>query len=61
MDLTSAAAALAAAALLGAGVPFVRRQRRVRAMQKTQLRYLESLLVEARSSTFPVTRRRIPV
>jgi hypothetical protein len=61
MDFTAASAALAAAALLGAGVPFVRRQRRVRAIQMEQLRYLESLLVEARSSTFPVTRCRVSV
>lgn len=60
MDPTFAATALAAA-LLGAGVPFVRRRQRVRAMQETQLRYLESLLVEARSSTFPVTRCRVSV
>jgi hypothetical protein len=60
MDLTLPFASLAtAAALFGTGLPFLRRQQRARTTKKNQLLYLESLLVEARSSTFPVTGRRV--
>ena len=61
MDPSVASCFLAAAALFGAGAPIVRRQQRSRAWKREQLRYLESLLVEARSATFPVPRRRVTV
>ncbi|MGH8976117.1 MAG: hypothetical protein ACRD0C_23255 [Acidimicrobiia bacterium] len=59
MDLNSAITMLPAALVLTAVTPLVRRVRATRAARRDAHRYLEALLVEARSYSFPVAARHI--
>jgi hypothetical protein len=59
MDLSAALPLLPAALALTAVTPLVRRVRQTRAARRDALRYLEALVVESRSCTFPVVARNI--
>ncbi len=59
MDLSAALPLFPAALAVTVVTPLVRRVRQTRAARRDALRYLETLLVEARSCTYPVVARHI--